>query len=170
MQLQTDTATGNTSSEKKGKTVVQGKAFRLVDNSDIAPGLFALHFDLAGEKVNKLSPPVMLELNGILDELKARTDIKALVFLSDKDGIFIAGADIEVIKTIRDAREGSRLASEGQAVVEKLENLPFPVVAAINGAAMGGGTELALCCKYIVASDSPSTRVALPEVNLGVLP
>ncbi|MBI3541663.1 MAG: enoyl-CoA hydratase/isomerase family protein, partial [Deltaproteobacteria bacterium] len=75
-----------------------------------------------------------------------------------------------VIKTIRDAREGSRLASEGQAVVEKLENLPFPVVAAINGAAMGGGTELALCCKYIVASDSPSTRVALPEVNLGVLP
>lgn len=154
----------------KETTSMQENAFRLVDCKDYAPGLFALHFDLKGEKVNKLSPPVMVELNSVLDNLKNRSDIKALVFLSDKDSIFIAGADIEVIKHISDAKEGTRLASEGQAVIEKMENLPFPVVAAIHGASMGGGTELALCCKYIIVSDAKNTRIGLPEVNLGVLP
>lgn len=146
------------------------KAFRLVDHEPVAPGLWGLHFDLQGEKVNKLSPPVMVELNEILDGLKGRKDIKALVFVSDKESIFIAGADIEVIKHIHNPLEGTKMAVEGQAVIEKLEELPFPVVAAVHGASMGGGTELALCCKYIVVSDSPSTRIALPEVNLGVLP
>lgn len=169
MQVQT-ASTSSFEKKEKGKNTVAGSAFKLVDHSKLAPGLWGLHFDLQGEKVNKLSPDVMLELNGVLDGLKSRSDIKALVFISDKETIFIAGADIEVIKTIHDAKEGSRLASEGQAVIEKLENLPFPVVAAIHGASMGGGTELALCCKYIVVSDSPSTRIALPEVNLGVLP
>ncbi|MBI3558386.1 MAG: enoyl-CoA hydratase/isomerase family protein [Deltaproteobacteria bacterium] len=155
---------------EKGKKNVQAEAFKLVDHTKLAPGLFALHFDMPGEKANKLSPTVMMELNGILDALRTRTDIKALVFVSDKESIFIAGADIEVIKDIRDAREGARLAAEGQAVVQKFEGLPFPVVAAIHGASMGGGTELALCCKYIVVSDSAATRIGLPEVNLGVLP
>ncbi len=155
---------------EKGTKTVPGKSFKLVDHTNITPGLFALHFDMPGEKANKLSPPVMIELNELLDSLKSRADIKALVFMSDKESIFIAGADIEVIKDIRDAREGARLASEGQAVVQKIAELPFPVVAAIHGAAMGGGTELALCCRYIVVSDAPATRIGLPEVNLGVLP
>lgn len=149
---------------------VSSNAFKLVDHSATEPGLWALYFDLPNEKVNKLSPTVMTELDGILSALKSRSDIKTLVFLSEKESIFIAGADIEIIKTIRDAVEGMKLASSGQAVIQKLEELPFPVVAAIHGACMGGGTELALCCKYIVASDAPGTRIALPEVNLGVLP
>lgn len=152
-----------------GKTMA-ANAFKLVDHGSIEQGLWALHFDLPGEKVNKLGPAVMTELDSVLDSLRGRSDIKALVFLSDKENIFIAGADIEVIKTIREAKEGARLAADGQAVVQKLEELPFPVIAGINGAAMGGGCELALCCKYIVVSDGPSTRIALPEVNLGVLP
>lgn len=167
----------STGGENKGKAAVhkkvgektQGNAFNLVACADVEPGLYALQFDLPGAKVNTLGPAVMRELNDMLDSLKGRSDIRALVFLSDKDG-FIAGADIEVIREMRDPREGARLATEGQSVIEKIEGLPFPVVAAIHGASMGGGTELALCCKYIVVSDSPSTRIALPEVNLGVLP
>jgi 3-hydroxyacyl-CoA dehydrogenase/enoyl-CoA hydratase/3-hydroxybutyryl-CoA epimerase len=158
------------SQEKRERQTVQGKAFKLVEHNEVAQGVYALHFDLQGEKVNKLSPNVMVELNAQLDELKGRGDIKALAFLSDKESIFIAGADIDVIKTIHEQSEGSRLASEGEQVLEKLESLPFPVIAGINGAAMGGGTELALCCRYIAVSDGPATRIALPEVNLGVLP
>jgi enoyl-CoA hydratase/carnithine racemase len=78
--------------------------------------------------------------------------VKALVVFSDKDGIFIAGADIQMIQTVTDKTEGAKLASSGQAVIAGLEKLRFPVLAAVNGACMGGGLELALCCKYIVTS------------------
>ncbi|MEW6056309.1 MAG: 3-hydroxyacyl-CoA dehydrogenase NAD-binding domain-containing protein [Bdellovibrionota bacterium] len=154
----------------KSMTSSQGKSFELVDYSSIEEGLFGLHFDLPGEKVNKLGPAVLGELRDQLESLRNRSEIKALVFISNKDSIFIAGADIEIIRGIRDAQEGARLARDGQAVLQVLEELKFPVIAAIHGASMGGGTELALCCRYIVVSDSPSTRIALPEVNLGVLP
>lgn len=145
-------------------------AFQLKEHSSIAPGLWAIHFDLPGEKVNKLGPSVMKELDVLLTTVQKKTDIKALVFLSEKTGIFIAGADIEVIKSLKTPAEAEAMAREGQAVLERIENFSFPTIAAINGAAMGGGLEFALCCKYIVVSDSPSTRIALPEVNLGVLP
>ena len=167
MQLNSNSETGKNSTRT---ALLQGKAFKLIEHRDIAPGLFGLHFDMPGEKVNKLGPAVLEELRDLLEGLKNRSDIKTLVFLSDKDSIFIAGADIEIIKTITDAKEGARLAREGQAVLQKLEDLSFPTVAAINGASMGGGTELALCCKFIVVSDHSSTRIGLPEVNLGVLP
>lgn len=152
------------------KHMTQFPSMRLVDHQDFAPGLFALHLDLPGEKINKLSPAVMEELNVYLDSLKQRKDIKALVILSEKETIFIAGADIQVIKGVTQSKEGESLAGQGQAVIQKLEEFSFPTIAAIHGACMGGGTELALCCKYIVVSDSPSTKIGLPEVGLGILP
>jgi 3-hydroxyacyl-CoA dehydrogenase/enoyl-CoA hydratase/3-hydroxybutyryl-CoA epimerase len=145
-------------------------AFQLVDHSEYAPGLFCLSFDLKTEKVNKLGPDVIKELDEVLNVLKTKKEIKTLVFISGKESIFIAGADIDVIKTIHDAQTGAKLARDGQAVLARFEELPYPVIAAIHGAAMGGGTELALCCSHIVVSDSPSTKIALPEVNLGILP
>jgi 3-hydroxyacyl-CoA dehydrogenase/enoyl-CoA hydratase/3-hydroxybutyryl-CoA epimerase len=135
-----------------------------------ADGIAILTFDLAGEKVNKLTAQAMEELNAVLDELAARKEIKALVFRSGKDLNFIVGADIAEIRNITDAETGEQLARKGQVVFSKLESLPFPTVAAIHGPCMGGGMELALACSYRIISNDQRTALALPEVKLGIIP
>ncbi len=142
-------------------------AFSYEINKD---GIAILTFDLPNEKVNKLTMQVMVELDRLLDELAANNEIKALVIRSGKDGNFIVGADIAEIRNITDAGSGERLAQKGQAVFSKLEALPFPTVAAIHGPCMGGGLELALACAYRVISNDQKTALALPEVNLGIIP
>ena len=133
-------------------------------------GVVNLIFDLPGEKVNKLSAPVLLELEEILDDLKAKKDLKLLVISSAKKGIFIAGADIEEIKDLREEKDALEKVKRGQDVLTKIEKLPFKSLAVINGACMGGGAELALACTYRVATDNPKAKIALPEVNLGIFP
>jgi len=133
-------------------------------------GIATLTFDLAGEKVNKLSAPVLIELDALLDDLAKQTDIKLLVIQSAKKGIFIAGADIEEIKDLRAIPDAEAKVKRGQDVLGKIEKLPYPSIAVINGACMGGGTELVLCCTYRAAIDTPKTLIALPEVNLGIFP
>jgi len=127
-------------------------------------------FDLKDQKANKFSTPVMQELDKLLDELTKNTEIKCLLIMSAKNGIFIAGADIDEIKDITDPKVGYEVGRKGQEVFNKLEKLPYPTVAVIDGACMGGGTEMSLACKYRLASDHPKTKIALPEVNLGILP
>ncbi len=130
-----------------------------------------LVFDFPNEKFNKLSTPVMESLNRAIDWMNSNAStIKACVITSAKDGIFIVGADIDEIKNITDASEGEKGAAAGQAIFSKLEKLPFPVIAVINGACMGGGTELTLACHYRLATDSPKTKIGLPEVMLGIIP
>jgi 3-hydroxyacyl-CoA dehydrogenase/enoyl-CoA hydratase/3-hydroxybutyryl-CoA epimerase len=141
-------------------------AFKLKKENNVA----TLTFDLPGEKVNKLSAPVLIELDGILDDLKKQTDIKLLVIESAKPGIFIAGADIEEIKDLRQIADAESKVKRGQDVLGKIEKLPFPSLAVINGACMGGGCELVLCCTYRAAIDNQKTKIALPEVNLGIFP
>jgi 3-hydroxyacyl-CoA dehydrogenase/enoyl-CoA hydratase/3-hydroxybutyryl-CoA epimerase len=133
-------------------------------------GIADLTFDLDGQKVNKLTTAVMTELERLLDDLKQRTNVQALTIRSAKPGIFIAGADIGEIAAIADAAEGTAKASLGQRVLSKLSALPFPTVAVIDGACLGGGLELALACTYRVASDAPQTSLGLPEVTLGIIP
>ena len=146
---------------------IAGVAFKLTkDKNSVA----TLVFDLPGEKVNKLSAPVLIELDGILDDLAKQTDIKLLVIESAKPGIFIAGADIEEIKDLRVISDAEAKVKRGQDVLGKIEKLPFPSLAVINGACMGGGCELVLCCTYRVAIDNKKTQIALPEVNLGIFP
>ena len=142
-------------------------AFSYEINKD---GIAILTFDLPNEKVNKLTMQVMDELDRLLGELAANNEIKALVIRSGKDGNFIVGADIAEIRNITDTGAGERLAQKGQAVFSKLEALPFPTVAAIHGPCMGGGLELALACAYRVISNDQKTALALPEVNLGIIP
>ena len=142
-------------------------AFHLDKRPD---GIAVVTFDLPGEKVNKLTTPVMQELDALLDELASKKEIKALVFRSGKEGSFIVGADIAEIREITDVEQGERLSQRGQAVMSKLESLPFPTVAAIHGPCMGGGLELALACSYRVISNDPKTALALPEVRLGIIP
>ncbi len=129
-----------------------------------------LTFDLPGQKVNKLTSPVMEELNGMLDELAQKREIVALVLRSGKEGNFIVGADIAEIRDLTDPAAAEQLALRGQTILAKLENLPFPTVAAIHGPCMGGGLELALSCTHRVISSDQRTALALPEVKLGILP
>lgn len=128
-----------------------------------------LEFDLENEKVNKLSTPVMLKLRELLQEA-ARAQYKALVFLSKKQKIFIAGADIDEIRKLNTADQFRDAVKQGQSIFDMIEDLPFPTFAMIHGACAGGGCELVLACDYRIASDDSSTRIGLPETMLGILP
>lgn len=128
-------------------------------------------FDASDSKANKLSTPIMLRLFELLCEVEADKTLKALVVISRKPSIFIAGADISEIQGLSEGRPGAAEAlMKLQSVFTFLENLPIPTIAAIHGACMGGGTELTLACDYRIATDDKATKIALPEVMLGVLP
>jgi 3-hydroxyacyl-CoA dehydrogenase / enoyl-CoA hydratase / 3-hydroxybutyryl-CoA epimerase len=141
-------------------------AFRL----DVAPdGLGVLTFDLPGEKVNKLSREVLVELSEMLVRLSQDPRVRGLLVQSGKPDVFIAGADIKefILLNPDDASAGS---ARGQALFEQFARLPFPTIAAINGVCLGGGTEFALACDWRVMSDSPAARIGFPEVRLGLFP
>lgn len=145
-----------------------GTAFKFnVDESGIAN----LVFDLPGEKVNKLSMPVLEELEKTLDDLAKDPNIKALVFSSGKEDIFIAGADLNSFQPMFDHPDvAENMIKTGHRVFNKLQDLPFPSIALINGACLGGGMELALACTHRIATDNPKTQLGLPEVTLGIFP
>ena len=129
-----------------------------------------LWFDQFGEKANKLSTPNMLRLFELLADLEKDKKIGALVVMSKKPTIFIAGADISEISKMTSGEATAEALMKLQSVFTFLENLSIPSIAAIHGACMGGGTELSLACDYRIATDAPETKIALPEVMLGVLP
>ena len=129
-----------------------------------------LELDLQGEKVNKFSEPVLIRFNEVLKEIKSNKKIKILVVVSKKKKIFIAGADINEIKRIDTKEEFLKAVETGQKLMNDFEDLKVPVVAAVNGACMGGGCEFILACDYRVASDDRSTKIGLPETQLGILP
>ncbi|MDA2923225.1 enoyl-CoA hydratase-related protein, partial [Acidobacteria bacterium AH-259-L09] len=133
-------------------------------------GIAVVEFDLPDKKVNLLSSAVMERLEQIIGELRGRNNVNAVLIVSAKDDVFIAGADVAEIKVIKEAREGEGKAAKGQAILQALNDLKVPVIAAIDGVCLGGGTELSLACHYRIASDSEKTKIGLPEVNLGILP
>ncbi len=136
-------------------------------------GIATLTFDSPGEKVNTFGTQAMREFDAHLAELEALAaagTVKGVVFASAKDGNFIAGADIRLIADLASEERAREAASFGQRMFERIQDLPVPTLAAINGSCMGGGTELALACTYRIAADHPKTRIGLPETQLGVLP
>ncbi|MBT5933915.1 3-hydroxyacyl-CoA dehydrogenase NAD-binding domain-containing protein [Sulfurimonas sp.] len=141
-------------------------AFNLQVENKIA----TLMFDMPDSNVNILSISVMRELETILDELKNSKDIDVLLFKSAKKDIFIAGADISEIKALSDEQVAYEVVRKGQTILSKIRILPFHTIAVIDGACLGGGFELALKCDYRITTENPSTKIGLPEVNLGVLP
>ncbi|MUV14234.1 3-hydroxyacyl-CoA dehydrogenase NAD-binding domain-containing protein [Noviluteimonas gilva] len=134
-----------------------------------ADGIVVLSFDRAGESVNTLAQDVLLELDGILERL-ALDPPKGLVVRSAKAAGFIAGADIREFAAFDAKGTVGDALRRGQQVFQRLAELRCPTVAAIHGHCMGGGTELALACRYRVASNDASTRMGLPEVKLGIYP
>ena len=138
-----------------------------------APKIWTLIFDLPQQKVNKLSGEVLREMQSLLPELRARGErgeIDALALVSGKAGAFIAGADIEMIQEARSSSEAETLSKTGQNLLNSWEDLPFPTVAVVSGAALGGGCEFSLACSAIVMDDDAGTRIGLPEVMLGLIP
>lgn len=134
-------------------------------------GIGELKFDLANEKVNKFSLPVLAELERALDEAKNNTSIKVLKFTSGKENSFIAGADLHSFEPVfNEPEKAKEIILTGHRIFNKLAALPFPTVAVINGACLGGGCEFALSCTYRVVTDNPKTQIGLPEVNLGIYP
>jgi 3-hydroxyacyl-CoA dehydrogenase / enoyl-CoA hydratase / 3-hydroxybutyryl-CoA epimerase len=138
--------------------------------TDVQDSIAVVTLDLPGEPVNKLTAGVRLEFEALLIRLRDDADIKGVVLISGKPDTFIAGADIEEFTALTTQAEAERLSFEGQEMVSRIETLPKAVVAAIHGACLGGGLELALACHYRVASDHPKTQLGLPEVQLGVIP
>lgn len=132
-------------------------------------GVAVLRLDTPG-KLNVLSPAVFAELAERFDELASRDDVRALVIESGKEGSFVAGADITHLATIENAAAGAEMSAQAQSVFQKLDDLPFPTVTAIDGVCLGGGLELALATSYRLITDSPQTQLGLPEVQLGLIP
>ncbi|MEA1065590.1 fatty acid oxidation complex subunit alpha FadJ [Erwinia sp. HR93] len=126
--------------------------------------------DVPGEKVNTLRASFAPEMYAIVRRLRENRELEGVVIISGKEDNFIAGADITQIENCRDAQEAEALARQGQQIMAEIASLPVPVVAAIHGACLGGGLELALACHRRICSDDANTRLGLPEVQLGLLP
>src|SRR5215210_8890813 len=133
-------------------------------------GVAVITFDLPGEPVNKLTAAVRVELEALLIGLRDEPGTRAVVLISGKADNFIAGADIEEFTALTSQDQAARLSFEGQETVSRVETFHKPIVAAIHGACLGGGLELALACHYRIASDHPKTQLGLPEVQLGLIP
>jgi 3-hydroxyacyl-CoA dehydrogenase/enoyl-CoA hydratase/3-hydroxybutyryl-CoA epimerase len=133
-------------------------------------GVMVATLDVPGERVNTLGRALMEEFRTLMAGLDARSDVRAVVLVSGKPDTFIAGADIKDFTAIRSALEAETLSREGQALLNRLESLKVPVVAAIHGSCLGGGLETALACRYRIATDDPKTALGVPEVMLGLIP
>ncbi|MGE8281745.1 MAG: enoyl-CoA hydratase-related protein, partial [Stenotrophomonas sp.] len=132
-------------------------------------GVAVLSLDRKDSPVNAMSQDVLLELGDIIERL-AIDPPKGVVVRSTKAAGFIAGADLKEFQEFDRRGTVNDAIRRGQSVYQKLAELPCPTVAAIHGHCLGGGTELALACRYRVASNDPSTRIGLPETQLGIFP
>lgn len=148
---------------------VQANTFRHWRLERDAGDVAWLTFDRAGENVNTLSGEAMRELGAVLDALDAAPP-KGLVILSGKPGGFIAGADIGEFGAVKDEAGARDIVGRGWNLFNRLAAVRYPTCALVRGFCVGGGTELSLACRHIVAVDEPGTRFALPEVLLGIVP
>ena len=132
-------------------------------------GIAIATLDRAGESTNALSQTVMTELGQLLDQLEASPPA-GLIIRSGKAAGFIAGADIDEFSRLDTADKGRQLVARGWDLFNRLAAVPYPTLALVRGHCLGGGLELALACRYLLAVDEPGTKMALPEVMLGIFP
>ena len=126
--------------------------------------------DVPGEKMNTLKAEFAMQVRAILKQIRENKALRGVVFISAKPDNFIAGADINMIGNCKSAQEAETLARQGQQIMAEIQALSVPVVAAIHGACLGGGLEMALACHRRICTDDAKTVLGLPEVQLGLLP
>jgi enoyl-CoA hydratase len=119
------------------------------------------------DKLNALNKKVLDELDNAIQLVYDDENIKAAIITGQGNKAFVAGADISEFVEVSD-EQGAELAKRGQQIFFKIENCPKPIVAAVNGFALGGGCELAMACHFRLASDN--AKFGQPEVNLGLIP
>ncbi len=119
------------------------------------------------DKLNALNKAVLAELNAVLDDVYFNSEIKSAIITGSGTKAFVAGADISEFVGLS-AEQGVTLAKAGQDTFFRIENCPKPIVACVNGFALGGGCELAMSCHFRIASDN--AKFGQPEVNLGLIP
>ena len=132
-------------------------------------GIATATLDKAGESANSLSGEVMREFSSLLDQLDVYPP-KGLIIRSGKDAGFIAGADIGEFSQLDTPEKGRALVERGWALFNRLEAVKYPTLALVRGHCLGGGLELALACRYLLAVDESGTKMGLPEVMLGIFP
>ncbi|SPJ28026.1 3-hydroxyacyl-CoA dehydrogenase NAD-binding domain-containing protein [Falsiruegeria mediterranea] len=135
-----------------------------------ADGIVTITMDMDGP-VNAMNDQFWPLFKGAMDQIEAEDDLKGVIWTSAKD-TFFAGGDLNMLKGITPDTVGELFeqVEATKAVMRRMEKLPVPMVAAINGAALGGGYEICLACNHRIAADNPKTKIGLPEVTLGLLP
>jgi 3-hydroxyacyl-CoA dehydrogenase/enoyl-CoA hydratase/3-hydroxybutyryl-CoA epimerase/3-hydroxyacyl-CoA dehydrogenase/enoyl-CoA hydratase/3-hydroxybutyryl-CoA epimerase/enoyl-CoA isomerase len=127
-------------------------------------------FDQPGSRANTLGQAILGEFEGMLAQLQGRKELRGLILHSGKPGMFIAGADLKELGSRLGTAATADITRRGLDVIAGFERLPYPTVAAIEGACVGGGLEVALGFDYRVASTHPKTELGLPEVKVGLIP
>ncbi|MBM4250973.1 MAG: fatty acid oxidation complex subunit alpha FadJ [Deltaproteobacteria bacterium] len=125
--------------------------------------------DTKGKDVNVLSEQVLRDFNDVLEKLEKDASLAGVVITSGKKD-FIVGADITEISGLESSELAAEASRQMQAILQKMADLKVPTVAAIHGQALGGGLELALACDWRIATTDPRTKLALPEIQLGLIP
>ena len=133
---------------------------------EVKEGIATITFNRP-KALNALNGALLAELSTALDDIAADEDIRALVLTGAGDKSFVAGADISELATF-DSLKAKAFAASGHEIIKKLQMLPIAVIAAVNGFALGGGTEIAIACDFIYASEN--AKFGQPEINLGVIP
>jgi 3-hydroxyacyl-CoA dehydrogenase/enoyl-CoA hydratase/3-hydroxybutyryl-CoA epimerase/3-hydroxyacyl-CoA dehydrogenase/enoyl-CoA hydratase/3-hydroxybutyryl-CoA epimerase/enoyl-CoA isomerase len=139
---------------------------------EILDGNIALvTIDQPGSRANTLNQAMLGELEAMVEQLKKRPELHGLIFRSGKPGMFIAGADLRELGSAPQEPDMARkMVKRGLDVIAALETLPYPTVAAIEGACLGGGLEWALGFDYRLASTHAKTEIGLPETKIGLMP
>jgi enoyl-CoA hydratase len=119
------------------------------------------------QAMNALNKETIYELELCFNEARVNTEIRGIILTGEGSKAFVAGADIKELASL-DANQALQLAEKGQQLFKMIEDFPKPVIAAVNGFALGGGCELAMACHIRIASDN--ARFGQPEVNLGIIP
>ncbi len=174
-----------TASEPRGQDTALSRTQNILRVVD-CDGICTLTFDRTNSSANIFDRATLFELDSHLDAIEHTPDLRGVIIASAKESIFIAGADVHALAGMADqpaaapaSASGERagvsaalteLIQLGQGVFNRLASLNLPTVAAIHGACMGGGYELALACRYRLATSERVTRIGLPEVLLGILP
>ena len=133
-------------------------------------GICVLTFDRPGSSANIFDLRTLDELAQELEFIERQTELKGVIFISSKRSVFIAGADLNAMRKDMSFDDARVFIERGQLVMNRIAALRIPTVAAVHGAAVGGGYELCLACDYRIASPDHATKIGLPEIKIGLLP